>query len=279
MDEQTLSYSTDALDTLTLFHEMEFVIFVEGDDDEGFWLRVFELAGFTRFTVKIAGGSEEIDKYTDSIISGGADIIVARDSDYLGILSKRIDHPRVIYTYGYSIENTLFHPAIISRVLATYCHTLSIYEAEIEAEMDQFFRHFICLIVYDIANRSAMSGNSVLGRTCHIYLRRDSSLDAKVDYIENKCQQLQKSISKDQFNEAFAIMQSSGHSLRSIINGHILTHVAIIIFKSIFRRVKHKAIVISPDNLYAHSTELLPNFVQIDHIEFLLNQIKRLATV
>ncbi len=110
----SLSYSSKALDTLPLFHRKKFIIYVEGQDDVIFWEIVLRKFNMDNHQLKIAGGVSEIDKYTFSIVNDGVDIVVARDCDYSDVMGKQFNHPRVIYTHGFSIENSLYCPANIA---------------------------------------------------------------------------------------------------------------------------------------------------------------------
>ena len=73
----SLTYSTKGLDTLALFHRSRLVVYVEGKDDRTFWDTALRNLGVRDFYIGIAGGVEEIEKYTRSIIEDGADIVVA----------------------------------------------------------------------------------------------------------------------------------------------------------------------------------------------------------
>ena len=103
-------YSSSAINTVNKFHRIENIVYVEGQDDLVFWDKVFSYYKFPSFKIKIAGGKTELTSIIKSILKNEVTIIVAIDSDYTCIFGYRKNHPQILYTYGYSIENSIFSP-------------------------------------------------------------------------------------------------------------------------------------------------------------------------
>lgn len=110
-------YDTSALDVLDKFHESNFIIFVEGDEDVIFWSSLFDKAGIHNYHIDSADGIKELKKIMSQILNENARVIVACDSDYSILLNTLPNHKRIISTYGYSIENTMYCPKIINSVI------------------------------------------------------------------------------------------------------------------------------------------------------------------
>lgn len=115
-----------------LFYSVDRIVYVEGGNstkgnaesfDALFWKKV--IATFQpQLKVKfIPRGSKEniislINKNTES---PSKDILYAIDRDYDHIIGKNYDHKWVLYTFGYSFENDVFYPDILSDIFLSMC--------------------------------------------------------------------------------------------------------------------------------------------------------------
>ncbi|MGY2409579.1 DUF4435 domain-containing protein [Pseudomonas pergaminensis] len=115
-----LEYSDEALNALDVFLECDHILFVEGDDDVLFWRTVFEKNSNLSVDIRPVGGVNELKPYVDKVKAGELSCLVAQDSDYTRYVSGFVPHPRVLHTYGYSIENTLYKPELISSVIGLW---------------------------------------------------------------------------------------------------------------------------------------------------------------
>ncbi len=112
-----LEYSDDAVNALDAFLECDHILFVEGDDDVLFWSTVFEKCSKLTVDIRPVGGVNELKPYVEKVKSGELSCLVAQDADYTRYVAGFSHHPRVLYTYGYSIENTLYKSELISAVV------------------------------------------------------------------------------------------------------------------------------------------------------------------
>ncbi len=148
-----LSYSDDALNVISAFYDADKLLYVEGDDDVVFWELVLEQFEIRTFKVQSVGGIEELKKYIDKVASGAIDANVARDADF-SYIQKPPQLHQVIYTYGHSIENTLFTTGTICSIIRAYGRMTRrlIDEGECETWMNEFHSAFEQLVTYDAAN-------------------------------------------------------------------------------------------------------------------------------
>ncbi|MCY3827898.1 MAG: hypothetical protein OXF89_02060 [Rhodospirillaceae bacterium] len=73
--------------------------------DEAFWQKIFSLHG-RRAKCKSSGSKQELLELADVVLNNQIDnLILALDRDYDDPWSMRIDHPKILYTYGYSWES------------------------------------------------------------------------------------------------------------------------------------------------------------------------------
>ncbi|MBP4051010.1 DUF4435 domain-containing protein [Chromobacterium violaceum] len=111
----SIEYSNDAVNVRSAFFEAECMVFVEGDEDIFFWETIFK-----EFPMKVkiesVGGAPQLDIYIYKIYKGEINAIAARDSDHL---KYKLHHKNIIYTKGYSIENTIYTAETIRGVART----------------------------------------------------------------------------------------------------------------------------------------------------------------
>jgi hypothetical protein len=103
-----LEYALEALEIKGLFYNKKITVYVEGKDDPLFWDNLFNIAEIEAH-IEDVGGSLELDKYIAKIIDSNAEFYVATDNDHNDFLENIATHPKVIRTYGYSIENSMYH--------------------------------------------------------------------------------------------------------------------------------------------------------------------------
>jgi hypothetical protein len=246
----SLSYSSKALDTLSLFHRKRFVIYVEGQDDVIFWDIVLKKFDMSNFQLKIAGGVAEIDKYTYSIVNDDVDVVVARDCDYSDIRGKQFNHPRIIYTYGYSIENSLFCPANIANAIAIHSRTLEDYETESAKWLDGFVNKFERLIVLDVANEIYGRGIQVLGSNCCRFLKSNSSYLVSEDKVEKYINSMEKSFAKSEISDSQSLINKSSKELIYVIKGHFLANAVANYIRQRVLAKSRRRIQMSTESLY-----------------------------
>lgn len=147
------SWSANALNVLNQFHEVEFIVFVEGQDDVPFWDIIISYFTTKKFNVKPAGEKSTLKKYLHERTLD-SNYLIAMDSDY-DQLNGDLNNQEVMLTYGYSIENTLITPSVIQDLIATHSR---IQKSNVEIDsvkkwIDDFEVVIEALLAADILNR------------------------------------------------------------------------------------------------------------------------------
>lgn len=116
-----------------LFHRVDLVAYCEGrpDDpvtfcfDEVFWSRIVEKSD-KKFLLKSLGSKSELRPIAEEVSQYNiGTVLVLMDADYDCFVGQRIDHPRVIYTFGYSWESDVCLDFDFERVLSMFVHLRS----------------------------------------------------------------------------------------------------------------------------------------------------------
>lgn len=186
-------YSVEALNTRSEFFGVSVLIYVEGDDDEIFWDNIFSKIPNFSYLIESLGGSEEINKYAKKVELNELNAIIARDSDYLRYNKKVIEKNNIIYTFGYSIENTLYDKKSIYEITRNFCKSLSVNIDEFNDLFDLFSKKFELLLAMDIVNSSLELGLNVLYDNCESFMSGrvssipcDKKISEKINCIKDK---------------------------------------------------------------------------------------------
>lgn len=120
-----------------LFHNVDLVVFLEGGTtsfskteayaggftdntaDIIFWQNIFSrFKTKTKIKFRSIGSKNTIKEIAVDIIDGKiTSVIVAMDNEFDDILKKRLNHPAVVYSYGYSWENDIWCETVINEVI------------------------------------------------------------------------------------------------------------------------------------------------------------------
>lgn len=249
-------------------------VYIEGDNDKNFWYRHFEDAGYHIAVVKV-GGVSNLNGYKQQICSfpKTAQYIVAQDSDYEYYTSSEIyKHPRIISTYGYSVENTMFCIPNINNIICKYARTPNHnYKNDIEIWLSQLLTNLLEVIICDIANRKADLGIEVLKHTARYV---DERLVVKQNQIEKIKKEILDHTTHEELEKIKLDIEMDPRPLASIIRGHALTSP---ILNYIIRKVKQvngNNINFSNDNLYAETDFCSCSCENCKDYDYLKDQIK-----
>lgn len=133
----TFRRTNSGLNNQHLFFNVDYILFLEGGsnsynklevyankynsetEDIIFWRNIFgEFVKDKKIKFKSIGSKKTIKEIASDIISGEIKtIILAMDNEFDEILNKRIEHPQIYYTYGYSWENDVWNENVISYVI------------------------------------------------------------------------------------------------------------------------------------------------------------------
>jgi len=129
--------TNSGLNNQHLFYNVDFVVYLEGGktsytktevysgkyheetEDIIFWTKVFKKFNEgKKLKFKSIGSKTTIKDISLDIINGQLKtVIVAMDNEFDELLNKRIAHPNVYYTRGYSFENDVWNASVIKGVI------------------------------------------------------------------------------------------------------------------------------------------------------------------
>jgi Protein of unknown function (DUF4435) len=215
-------YSTDALNAKSAFFRVQTIVYVEGDDDVLFWHEVFSKDASFSFKVEALGGSKELDKYISLIEQNYLRAIAARDSDYLGFKSVKSSCKKVLYTYGYSIENSLYTPNSIHGLVKLWSKNLSFSESKCSEWLKSLATHLRSLLILDIANYTSGAGLNILRDNCTEFMTGKYSHEPCPVKIANVIQKNRALLSKDQISRLKTSVGDQPEAFVSHLRGHFL---------------------------------------------------------
>lgn len=127
-----------------LFFDVDWIVYCEGkplsDDvsslDEAFWTAALSANGVS-CKCKSIGSKSELTQIAYKVVDGSAQsILVAMDRDYDHLIGELIDHPRVLYSHGYSWESDVCQNFSVERVVHLFANVTHI--ATIASEFETF---------------------------------------------------------------------------------------------------------------------------------------------
>ncbi|WP_028023359.1 DUF4435 domain-containing protein [Enterovibrio calviensis] len=262
-----VEYSREAVNVLNRFHRCEQLIYVEGDDDILFWEVLFNYFELSNFKVISKDGSSELDKYTDRLISEDLNIIIARDSDYKSLTGKLANHERLITTYGYSIENTLFISEAVIEITKLWIKDNELELSEFSGWIDDLTEKLRELIYLDVTNDCYELYLDVIGDNCSRYMATQSCANVDVNKVNNHHSRLQANFCENQIAHIVELIDESGKSLWEIIRGHFLQSA---ILKFISHHINRKGLSskLSHDALYTNAIQELKITFNEEHRHF-----------
>lgn len=246
-----LEYSTSALNVLNKFHRTKAVMFVEGHDDIHFWKSITEKAGVESLHIEEVGGTKNLEDKIDKIIHENAKFIVAKDSDQGAILSKTHKNPKIITTYGHSIENSMYCPKTINRFAGFLARSLNNLVETIDNWYADFSADIERLIVYDLASYMYGKGVGVFGDSCVKFLKSNNSPYTSKEKILKFTEAISGKFTEEEINKCNEIINKQKIDIRWFIKGHFLSNAVINLVKSIVKKIRGSKVSISLESLYA----------------------------
>ena len=246
----SLEYSNEALEAKGLFYNRKKTVYVEGDDDVVFWDSIFYGAKVEAYIEEV-GGRYELDKYIDKVVSGEASFFIAMDNDHSDFDFKSVDHVQIIRTYGYSIENSMYHHSNLNDIVRKFCRRQQDFEEDILDWMKEFSDNFYELLIYDIANHIYKKGIRVFGDNCARFLKTNSSIKVSKKKVVNFIDEISNSFSKNEITKVKRLLSKSKKENWFHIKGHFLTLGVVNFVKHIVQVKCGYKCNISYDSLYA----------------------------
>ncbi|WP_413437709.1 DUF4435 domain-containing protein [Sulfuriferula sp. GW1] len=247
---RNLEYSVDALNAKSAFYRAKTMVYVEGEDDVLFWQEVLSRTTDAQLEIEPVGGSGEIDKYIAQLESGELQAIVARDSDLLPLVGNASLCPRILYTFGYSIENTLYTVDTIHQLAKSWCKSNKVTVNECQAWLDELAKIFAPLLRLDIANTLSDAGLQTVGDNCTRFMTSQSSAVPCSTRVSTFTTATRPHLPLKSMTAAEAAVGTNLSRIILFLRGHFLAS-AVIKFLVNKARSYSKKVTISSDSLYA----------------------------
>lgn len=265
----------------TKFEGKEYTCFVEGKDDQLFWEKILLKDKAHLFKIKILDGVKNIDKankeikLTRDLISeelkkeeNKTDFCFLLDKDYRKILKDELPKEQnVVYTYGYSIENTLFCPVGLIELLNVYLRVTQSNFAlrkQLETEILDFFKNFNklkTLIAIEIKNqeeclklmkKEISQYESIVGIPKQIgeLIDMNGTLNLKDEYIEKIQTKAETKFSPEEVKEYEKKIDNVFNFLKGHFYGDCSQQIINKLIKKYTKILNIKATQVSKENFY-----------------------------
>lgn len=251
-----LKYSVDALNVLDKFYSGRKIIYVEGDDDISFWGKLCDqiVPGIEVEIIK-AGNSNSLAVYISDIVEHDANIMAFADSDFTQILNLTVDHTRVVYTFGYSIENTLYSAKSICCMIENLSKTRRYPISSVEEWKEAFSEGALDLCAFELADIQNGTGIGAMGNSSAKFIKNSGGkcllCNKKIQKtLEQKI--LDYKVKNSHLEKASKIIERSGYVLWNLIRGHFLEHALMNFIKREFKKNKNTTVSLSREAFFAY---------------------------
>lgn len=255
----SLEYSIDALDAKGLFYNKCFTVYVEGNDDVLFWDYLFKIAEVSAHIEEV-GGDKGIEKYIVNILNNDAVFLVACDNDHNDFIDDKTNHPQIIRTYGYSIENSMYNSYKIEDIISKLSRQRLDVKSVIEKWAEVFSNQVYELLKYDIANHKFKKGVSVFGDSCVRFLKSNSSHKLSTEKINDYINSIKDKFEISEIQEVERILNTTEKGFWFLIKGHFLTNATMNLIKSLVNEQCGANWGISLDMIYSLTIDCTENW-------------------
>ena len=272
-----LEYSNDALEVKGAFYNKQITIYVEGIDDPLFWSEVLNIVN-KEAHIEDVGGCEELAKYIKKIIEEGANFYVATDRDHSDFMDENyLDCEKVLFTYGYSIENSMYKSEVLNKIIIKYSKKPNVNNIEeIELILNNFAEKIENLILYDIANRKYDKGVQIFGDSCQRFLKNKNSTEICEKKVEDFINQVNDKFSENELKNVRLLVDGVDKHKWFLIKGHFISSLILNIVKSFTKKLRGKDISLSHEDLYTHAIDSMKDNQQDEDILYLINETEKI---
>lgn len=271
-----LEYSPEALEVKGLFYNKPLTVYVEGPDDIIFWNNIFKKADVSAH-IEDAGGKTEIEKMYSQILENGVKYCVAIDNDNSEFMPNYVHHPRIIRTYGYSIENSMYYnKKIIADQISNLSRCTKDHTHIVESWIDDFSKSVEKLIIYDIANNRFEKGVSVFGDNCCRLLVKNNSCKLCQTKITNFIESISYMFTDEEIADVKHLLMACDKDPWFLIKGHFISHSLINLIKATVKQNSGIVPVFSSDILYSMTVNNIDEWDNRPDIVHVVSQIKNI---
>jgi Protein of unknown function (DUF4435) len=272
-------YSTDALEVKGAFYNKEITIYVEGIDDPIFWTEILKLVNKEAY-IEDVGGCNELEKYIKKITEEDAEFYIATDRDHSDFLNENhLLSERILFTYGHSIENTMYKCNSINEIIVKYSRKVNLnLKFEIQNILTNFENKVDDLLVYDIANRRYGRGIKVFGNTCARFLKNKNSTELCETKINQFILTIKDNFTEEEIQNTNQLINNISKSKWYLVKGHFISLLIINIIKKYTKMHRGIDISINLDDIYSHTIDGMKKHENEIDVIYLINETKKLTT-
>ncbi|MCU1741165.1 MULTISPECIES: DUF4435 domain-containing protein [unclassified Pseudomonas] len=258
-----LDYSPAAYNVLARFYRAKSILYVEGDDDVPFWNKIFKELTDIKVQIIPVGGADQIDEKIDMIFSEPVNFLAARDSDFIRLSKNSKNHPRILYTYGYSIENTLLTRSAIAELTGMACRSDEPDTSKVDSWIDKISASLSDLIRHDIANYISKKGVAVLFDNCTRLMQSEKSCLPCTARINAHQSKIATHFKPDLLNIVDTHLAEHGIPIEFHLRGHFLLSA---VYKYIDGHVKSsRKGEVSYESIYVGAIQYLGIFLKMEN--------------
>lgn len=221
-------YSIDARNIKSAFYDVDIMVYVEGQEDVPFWEFIFSKFYSKKFHVEEVDGKENLKKYMKEIIEGIGEFVVARDSDYDRIKGDCVYSKKILYTKGYSIENTMINSFSVEKVVRNL--SLSAQRNLVHTDFSSWIfsieKNIEPLIIVDIYAFLNNKGLAIMPHNADRFMRSKNSYELCSHLIGNYISSLDVSSIEGEIKKIYQSLEVNDCSVFDCINGHFLFSAA-----------------------------------------------------
>ena len=275
-----LNWSDEAENVISMFYGADIMVYVEGPDDIGFWEIIFKKNGLVNVEVQDVGGCDALIPYIERITSGKINAIVARDTDFNYFSSKMINHTNVIYTKGYSIENSILDDKVISRVLKNMGRysAKEIKNIDVVSWFDELYLNLEDLISLDIYNHVNSRGKSIVGDSCERFMQSKTSCTTCLNKINSYIQTLPDDFKEQGLTIKGSLQFPNETTIKNWLRGHFLFSASLRFITSCLSK-SEKNRNVSKDSFYSNMLTAFELYFteEHDHYEYYSQKISLIS--
>ena len=220
-------FSMEAEGVINLFYNKDIIVYVEGPDDIPFWEYIFDEFSGIDAEFRDVGGCEELTPFIQAILKDELRAVVATDTDFRPFKGESIEHPNILTTPKYAIENTMISDAV---VIDSIVSLAKVSKKKIDLQSYQeWYRDFVekmgNLVLVDVYNAKHNLGLKVITDNAdRFFISKDSCIISQ-EKIDDYLDELMNLIGQDiDLNpiKSEVMLVSSSNQIQDFIRGHFL---------------------------------------------------------
>lgn len=252
LDSNYLRHSNEGISVSSRFYNKKVMVYVEGPDDIPFWTAMFRrVVSDDFFEIEAVNGKNQLAEIVIKLENESIDnVFVAADLDYcLFPNDGRSSNAYVIYTYGHSIENTMFCPQNVAAYIKNAARSPGDFSPQVDDWFNSTCEKIQAILPFEIINSIDVDckhhisdgSNSFMGKGFYFY--KDNSDGFNLDPLKIE----KETASHADFDCVFynkiqkSLTSSPQRDTRFLIQGHFLADGAMNFIKSFLRQMGQKA--------------------------------------